>query len=758
MTNTRPPGRGLPSNQRRDSPPVGRTPAPQLGVDSDRRYAEPPRRSSGLTSVLLYGGVALLCLGVGAATFFVMSPPTDYIRREIIARVKAETGRDLTIGGGASFTLFPSLGLRLSDVSLSAPAGMGGEPLLKAANFDVGVRLLPLLRQEIVVDRLELNEPVFSLRVDTDGRRSWDMAGIDVPLRFARAPSASAWDFIISPAAAAPSDVAALSIDDIRITNGAVRYNDERNGAWGRFDGLNAQFSLAALDQPLQGSGSLVAEGETFEFKSTLTPPQDVAEQRPAKLSLTVTGMPLTFSYDGTVGPTNGEGTLAANSPSLAALAHWWGNDLSPEAGKGEVAFTARLSATEKSVHLTEVKLKAGTTTASGTVGFEEREGSRPHVAADLKISGLNVAELPLGADIRAGRGSNTAVPAPSPLSLDGGATAPAPADPNSIEDLLNRPGGPQVKGYTQRAGWSTEPIDIKALGLADVDARVVLTDVTYGGTRIDGAEVAVGVKDQVAKVTLTELRLYDGSGHGIVTLDASSGEPAFTADVSLSGISARPLLRDSAQVDWLAGSADVAWKVSGRGATESAMVQSLNGTANITMSDGAVIGFDLGGALNELSEGSIPNFASDPSKKTDFRRLTGTFVIANGIATNKDLKLDSQHLHAAGDGAVDLPQRSLDYTVRPKLVANLGGDGGEADAAGIEVPVHITGSWEHPDIAPDIAGAINAPGTVDAVKQIGKQLKGKNAGEIVQDLFGEGEGGKPSKAQKLLDNLFGKE
>ncbi len=187
-------------------------------------------------------------------------------------------------------------------------------------------------------------------------------------------------------------------------------------------------------------------------------------------------------------------------------------------------------------------------------------------------------------------------------------------------------------------------------------------------------------------------------------------------------------------------------------------MVQSLNGTSNVAVSDGAVIGYDLGGAINELSEGSIPNFAIDPSKKTDFRRLTGTFVIANGIATNNDLKLDSQHLHASGDGSVDLPQRSLDYTVRPKLVAKLSGDGGEANAAGIEVPVHIKGSWEQPDISPDIEGAINAPGTVDAVKQIGKQLKGKNAGEVVQDLFGESKDGGPSKAQKLLDNLFGKD
>ena len=186
MTNTRPPGRALPPNQRRDSPPQGDRRHRSSASAAIDGYAEPPRRSSALTSVLLYGGVALLCLGVGAATFFVMSPPTDYIRREIIARVKAETGRDLTIGGGASFTIFPSLGLRLSGVSLSAPPGMGGEPLLKAANFDVGVRLLPLLRQEIVVDRLELNEPVFSLRVDTDGRRSWDMAGVDLPVRFAR--------------------------------------------------------------------------------------------------------------------------------------------------------------------------------------------------------------------------------------------------------------------------------------------------------------------------------------------------------------------------------------------------------------------------------------------------------------------------------------------------------------------------------------------------------------------------------------------
>lgn len=762
MTNTRPPARGSQQPPRRDSRADQRYGANlPYGFAGERRPAPPPRRSSFISGLLLYGGVGLLALGVFAATILIMSPPTDYIRREVIARVKAETGRDLTIGGPASFTIFPSIGIRLGDISLSAPPGMGGEPLLKAASFDVGVRLLPLLRQQIIVDRLVLNEPLFSLRVDSEGRRSWDMAsagsGTGLPVRFAGASGRRGLgDLIVSSANAAPRELAALSLDDISISNGAVRYNDERNGAWGRFDGINARFSLPGLDQPLTGSGSFLADGETFKFNSTLATPMEIAERRSAKLALEVSGMPLSLNYDGTVGGSEAEGKLTANSPSLSALAQWWGTPVSTEAGAGAVAFSATLSATAKSVQLSNLDLKAGRAAAAGAVSFEEREGARPHVSADLRVSGLDVAALPLGADLRATSGSGRSVPAPTPLSLD----APAPAEePQSIDDLLNRP-GPRVKGFTQRAGgrWSSEPIDIKALGLVDADARLVLADVTYGRTQIDGAQVSLVLRDQVAKLTLSDLRLYNGNGQGVVTVDAKSSEAAFASDISLTGIAAGPLLRDSAQVEWLEGTADVTWKVNGRGASEAAIISSLNGSSRVSVSNGSVLGFDLGGALNELSEGGIPDFKYNSTKKTTFRALTGSFAIANGMATNNDLKLDSPHLHASGAGTVDLPQRSLDYTVKPKLVANLQGDGGEQNAAGIEVPVQITGPWQQPEFTPDIAGALNSEGTVDAVKQIGKQLKGKNAGEIVNDLFGKSTDGGPSKAQKLLDGLFGKQ
>jgi AsmA protein len=209
--------------------------------------------------------------------------------------------------------------------------------------------------------------------------------------------------------------------------------------------------------------------------------------------------------------------------------------------------------------------------------------------------------------------------------------------------------------------------------------------------------------------------------------------------------------------MDWLAGTGNFTLALTGSGRTEAAIVAALNGKFDVVMSDGALVGFNLGGALRALSRGEIPDFSSSPSDKTDFSALTASFNIENGIAQNNDLKLASPLMRATGSGTVNLPQRTLNYTVRPKLVGSLSGQGGRTDLSGIEVPVNITGPWDNPEIAPDIAGALNSESTVEAVKSIGKQFKGKNADEIVDDLFGKGTDGGPSKAQKLLDGFLGR-
>jgi AsmA protein len=313
------------------------------------------------------------------------------------------------------------------------------------------------------------------------------------------------------------------------------------------------------------------------------------------------------------------------------------------------------------------------------------------------------------------------------------------------------------VRGFTQRAGWSGEPLDLAALSAVDADAKLAVTGLSYGDVRVDASQLTVGLADSVLKTTFEEINLYQGRGTGFVTLDGAGPEAAVAANIQLSGIAAQPLLKDAAGIDWLAGTGDMTLALAGRGASENAIVQSLTGKSDVAVRNGAIIGFNLGGAVRALSEGNIPDLDSSRTEKTDFSALTGSFVIADGVAKNDDLLLASPLLRATGAGTVDLPARSLDYVVRPKVVATLAGQGGEKDLRGLEVPLHITGPWEDPAIKADIAGAINNPDTVEAVKELGKGFKGKNAGEIVEDLLGKGENGEPSKAEKLLQKFLGK-
>ncbi len=773
MTYGRPPGAPPPRIEGYNYPDARGSGATQ----PPRRGPAGARSSSPMLLGLVYGGIGVLALAVVAVTFVVMAPPTDLIRREIIAQVKAATGRELTIAGPASFTVFPSLGVRAGDVSLSAPPDMGGDPLLTAASIDVGVHLLPLLRQEIVVDRLVLHEPVFALRVDAQGRKSWDMAAMTAPPRRIRLAQAednetlrdfSAGGLGLAESAdtqtkasgreARHSDV---SLGDIRIDNGTIRYADARSGADYRIEAINAEAGLAAIAQPLSAKGNFVWARQTIAFDGNLTSPAQLMAEQPAKLALSLKGAPFTLSYDGSVtlrGTVGAEGTIDGSAASLRALASWLGTELPPARGFGEGSLAGYVHASAHTVRLSDARLGLDGATATGTIDVTT-SGAKPHVAADLKVANLDLGNyFGGGAGGEAPRPVRHAEPVPPAAPGDAGQTAP-----QSIEDLLDRPAaspgpqGPQVRGFTQRAGWSGDPLNLAALGLVDADAKLAVAGLSYGDVHVDAAQLGVALKDRVLKTTFEDVRLYEGRAKGFVTLDGAGPEATVAANVQMSGIAAQPLLKDTAGIDWLAGTGDVTLALSGRGASETAIVQSLNGKSNVAVRNGAIIGFNLGAAMRALSEGNVPDFKTSAAEKTDFSELTGSFVITDGIAKNDDLQLASPLLRATGSGSVDLPARSLDYTVRPKLVASLSGQGGEKNLRGIEIPVHITGPWEKPDIKPDIAGVINNPDAIEAAKEIGKEFKGKSAGEIVEGLFGKGENGEPSKAEKLMQKFLGK-
>src|SRR5258706_3360075 len=120
--------------------------------------------AAGLTALVL------LAVAIAVATF---DPRT--LVAPVQARVKAATGRELTINGPIDLKLSLEPRIVVSDVSLgNAPWGKTPD-MVHARRVEARVALLPLMSRRFEVVELALVEPVIALETDAQGRGNWDL-------------------------------------------------------------------------------------------------------------------------------------------------------------------------------------------------------------------------------------------------------------------------------------------------------------------------------------------------------------------------------------------------------------------------------------------------------------------------------------------------------------------------------------------------------------------------------------------------------
>lgn len=114
-------------------------------------------------------------LAVVALAILVLAQLVDPARFKgpIERQVAAVTGRDFRLTGDIELSFFPWLALTTGAAQLPAPAGFADPRFLAWQEAHVGVRLLPLLRGELVVDRVRLAGLDARLVKAADGRVNW---------------------------------------------------------------------------------------------------------------------------------------------------------------------------------------------------------------------------------------------------------------------------------------------------------------------------------------------------------------------------------------------------------------------------------------------------------------------------------------------------------------------------------------------------------------------------------------------------------
>ena len=126
--------------------------------------------------VFVFLVVLLLVLG---ATFLLFSRSLtgqDYLKDFFLQQIEQSVGRKIDVNH-VKFVAFPRVRLELSDVVIHDREP--GQVLLQAKRIDVVLRLLPLLRKQVVGKRLLIEDPHLTLRRDKAGRWNFSPASPD---------------------------------------------------------------------------------------------------------------------------------------------------------------------------------------------------------------------------------------------------------------------------------------------------------------------------------------------------------------------------------------------------------------------------------------------------------------------------------------------------------------------------------------------------------------------------------------------------
>jgi len=653
---------------------------------------------------LVIGVLALVALAVGA--FFVV--PTERIARLATDQFEQATGRALTINGSVRPTVFPSLGVRIEDVALANADWSTQGPMLTAARLDVSVGLVDLLGGAVSVDRLELIDPVVLLERTAEGRANWDIA-----------PTAA----VASGTPAQGDDDATLpeiSLAEARIINGTVSFTDAQADVQHRIEALDLTMALPSLQGRAEASGSALYNGADISFETALDGVAGLlaGDLTPIEAQVAVGGT--TASATGKLGlsPVGFEGQLIAQSDERATLFAALGQtvpDLPNGFGRNQISIQTGLTlATEGSLHLRDMTLGLDGNSLRGDVDVFPGE-QRPKILATLDSPGLDLSAL---------------------SAQSGGDAAPSTAP-------------------TTSSGWSTTPIDVSALGLADAEIVLTTGAIGLGDATLDAVSARLVLDRARAVITLAPIRAYGGSIAGEVIVNGRGGLST-RVNLALSGLQTQPFLTEFLDFERLLGQADASVNVLGVGASMADLMNSLEGAGNVSVGRGEILGLDLAGMMRNFDL----NFQGEGAR-TIFDGIAGQFSLTQGVLNTDDLTLSAPLLEALTQGQVNMGSQNLDLTVVPVLLQN-------AEGAGISVPLRITGPWSAPRIRPDLEAATLQQLNIDGAaiednartalqQKLAEELditpEGVTDGQSVEDAIKERV---EDKVREALGGLFG--
>lgn len=669
--------------------------------------------------VLILLGIAVAAL-LAIVTLISLIDPNQF-KPQLAEQVRKSTGRELVMTGEIDWRFWPSLGLSLEKVALRNPAGFAEPDLVRFEQGEASVALLPLLSHRLEIGKVTLSGAHLFIQTKADG--SSNLSGlIKDAIADASAPVVPA-----TPSPTADSKPWQISLQGVALSQASALVQDDRNGTSLRLDRLDLDMGQLATGQWVPVTLAAKGSADKLAF--------DVKGQTQIKLAQEVMASELKdLSLSGSLS----DPSLRLDSFSIKgdrlALGEWSNLTLALKGAKLEgqqASLAGSLEGTLKGRLDKEMKL-AELSDVLLTAALEGDALPRPQMK--LKLAGFARAELDkqlitlsklvMSADEALLSGDGTvqlgAVPAIT-FDLKGEKldlaksvpTTPAQAkeDKPAIGVASTAANGNKVATGKSEALSVVEP-DLGALKGVDLDGRLQLGSLRLKGLDLGAVDLQVALAKGLLTLKQFSATVAGGQVNANGVLDARQQPATYKVHKQVAGVNIRPLLQTLAQSDLLEGKGDLDVQVQGRGLSELALRNGMQGKVTLTLSDGALHGINLPEMIREARATLTGKGAEQvkEARKTDFSALTASFQIADGIARSNDIQLFAPALRVKGEGQTALVPESLNFLFLTSIVESSKGQGGKDvdELKEITIPVRIGGHWQAPSYQLDVKALLS--------------------------------------------------
>ncbi len=692
-----------------------------------------------LKIILSLAGLLIALVVVAAIVLPLIVDPNDY-KQEITDVIQDKTGRKLEIEGAISLSVFPWLGLDIGATRLGNAAGFADPWMASMETVQVRVKLLPLLKKQLEVDTVKLAGLQLSLAKDKSGKTNWDDLTAAQAAQEERPETETG-----------AGQLEHLAIGGIEISGAKLTWDDRQGGSHYEIDDLSLVTAAIAEGKPfdltfgftlqaaepamtarfgLTGAVNLGAGMKTVDIshaaitldasgdslpggKLNLSLNTDVAVDLEAQtlslpavvletLGLKISGKVAGSGISGDAPKFNGDFTIAEFAPRKVIEALGQPTPVTTDpAVLGKAGASLIWNASTKHFAVSDLQLQLDDT----------------HVNGDLRVDGFDAPAI----------GFTLAV------------------DAIDLDRYLPPP--PAKNATPQAAAASSAPPQLEELRKLNLNGKVRVKKLKAANLSYQDAELQVRAKNGVVRMHPVGARLYGGSYNGDIQLDVSGKQARVSVNEKVNSVQAGPLLKDLVGDDKLQGTANLTAQFTGTGLTPEELRRSVSGNTAFSFTDGTVKGVNIA-ALIRKAQATLKGQPAPPDNQpnqTDFAELRGSAVVTNGLLRNEDLLMQSPLLRITGKGQTHLAEETIDYTLTTKFVGTLEGQGGKGleSLKGVEIPVHVGGTYSKPTYRPDLSAALSEAAKAKVQEKLDEEIEKQQ--EKLQQKLGD----------QLLKGLF---